>query len=88
MQALAPLTYDDKRLFYGFEPHLERCKCGLQILWYELRVTHSASTVSIKKPNGKDNAKRRFKCCCVCAEKEARPWRRKHGTTISNHRGS
>jgi hypothetical protein len=81
MQALASVSDLDKRLFYGFEPHLERCRCGLQILWYEMRTTFSASTVSIKKPNGADNAKRRFKCCCVCAEKE---WR----AVISTRPGS
>jgi hypothetical protein len=74
MQALATVTNLDRKIFYEFEPHLERCRCGLQILWYELRTSHSGSTstVKIKKPNGADNAKRRFKCCCVCAEKE---WR-------------
>jgi hypothetical protein len=56
------------------EPHLERCDCGEQILWYSYFAKRGTGT--IKKPNGKDGAKRRFKCCCVCAEIEARPWRR------------
>jgi hypothetical protein len=79
MEALALAEEQPERMFYEFEPHLERCACGENMLWYEMVTGTSPNSASIKKPNGRDGTKRRFKCCCVCAEIEAREWRRKHG---------
>ena len=74
MQALAQAEPPEgEKIFYDFEPHDQPCAttgCTEWIFWREL--VWDVIPVIIKKPNGKDNAKRRFKCCCVCAEKE---WR-------------